>query len=65
MVRFSERRAGHGFVCVAEVRETMVQDLFRMGSAFDMLLKFRESCFQFSLVKIHSYNECSLRICGF
>uniref|UniRef100_A0A8C7KSC8 Folylpolyglutamate synthase n=1 Tax=Oncorhynchus kisutch TaxID=8019 RepID=A0A8C7KSC8_ONCKI len=30
-----------------------------------MLIKFRESCFQISLVKIPSYNECSLRINGF
>ena len=62
---FSERRAGEGFVCVAEVRVTMVQDFLRPGRAFDMLIKFRESCFQISLVKIPSYNECSLRICGF
>ena len=29
-----------------------------------MLIEFREPCFQISLVKIPSYNECSLRICG-
>ena len=33
--------------------------------AIDMLIQFRESCFQISLVKIPSYNECSLRMYGF
>uniref|UniRef100_A0AAZ3PME7 CHAT domain-containing protein n=1 Tax=Oncorhynchus tshawytscha TaxID=74940 RepID=A0AAZ3PME7_ONCTS len=43
----------------------MIQGLSTPGCAIDMLIKFRESCFQISLVKIPSYNECSLRIYGF
>ena len=49
-------------MCVAEVRITMIQDFTSPGCAIDMLIEFRESCFQISLVKIPSYNECSLRI---
>uniref|UniRef100_A0AAZ3QJQ8 non-specific serine/threonine protein kinase n=1 Tax=Oncorhynchus tshawytscha TaxID=74940 RepID=A0AAZ3QJQ8_ONCTS len=43
----------------------MIQGFASPGCAIDMLIQFRESCFQISLVKIPSYNECSLRICGF
>ena len=48
-----------------EVRVAMIQTFASPGHAFDMLIKFREPCFQISLVKIPSYNKCSLRICGF
>ena len=65
MVSFSERRAGEGLICVAEVRITMIQGFTSPGSTINMLIEFRESCFQISLVKIPSYNECSLRINGF
>ena len=65
MVSFSERGAGQGLICVAEVRVTMIQGFSTPGCAIDMLIKFRESCFQISFVKIPSYNECSLRINGF
>ena len=65
MVRFSERKAGEGFVCVAEVRITMIQGFASPCRAFDMLIKFREPCFQINLVKIPSYNKCILSICGF
>ena len=51
MVSFSERRAGEGLICVAEVRITMIQGFASLGRAFDMLIKFREPCFQISLVK--------------
>ena len=54
-----------GFICVAEVRITMIQGFASPGCTFDMLINFREPCFQISLVKIPSYNKCSLRICGF
>ena len=60
MVSFSERRAGQGLICVAEVGIAMIQGFSSPGCAIDMLIKFRESCFQISLVKIPSYNECSL-----
>ena len=59
------RRAREGFVCVVEVRLTMIQDFASPGHAFDMLIKFREPCFQISLVNIPSYNKCSLGMCGF
>jgi hypothetical protein len=36
-----------------------------LGRAFDMSIKFREPCFQISLVNIPCYSKCSLRICGF
>ena len=51
VVRFAERRAGEGFVYV-EVRVTMIQDFTSPGCAFDMLIEFREPCFQISLVKM-------------
>ena len=57
---FPESRAGEGLICVTEVRITTIQGLSTPGCAIDMLIKFRESCFQISLVKIPSYNECSL-----
>ena len=62
---FPDRRAGEGHICVAEVRITMIQGFTSPGCAIDMLIESRVSCFQISLVKIPSYNECSLRICGF
>jgi hypothetical protein len=62
VVRFSERRAGECFVCIAEVRTTMFQGFSSPGRAFDMLIKFREPCFQIILVKIPSYNKCCLGI---
>ena len=65
MVSFSERRAGEGLICIAEVRIAMIQGFTSPGCAIDMLIQFRESCFQISLVQIPSYNECSLRMCGF
>jgi hypothetical protein len=65
VIRFAERRAREGFVCIAEVRVTMILNFSSPGRAFDMLIKFREPCFQISPVKIPSYNKCSLRICGF
>ena len=65
VVRFAERRTRKGFVCVAEIRVAMIQSCARPGRAFDMLIQFREPCFQISLVKIPSYNKCILRICGF
>ena len=65
MVSFSERRAGEALICVTEVRITMIQGFTNPGSTIDMLIEFMESYFQISLVKIPSYNECSLRICGF
>ena len=64
-VRFAERRAGVCFVCVKEVRVAMIQNAASSSRTFDMLIKFREPCFQFSFVKNPSYNKCSLRICGF
>ena len=63
-VSFSKRRAGVSLICVAEVRITMIQGCTSPGSTIKMLTEFRESCFQISLVKIPSYNGCSLRICG-
>ena len=54
---FSERRAGQGRICIAEVRIAMIQGFTSPGCAIDMLIQFRESCFQISLVKIPSYNE--------
>ena len=39
----------------------MIQGFTSPGSTINMLVEFRESCFQISLVKIPSYNECSLR----
>jgi hypothetical protein len=65
MVSFSERRAGEGLICVVEVRITMIQGFASPGCAIDVLIEFREPCFQVSFVKIPSYNKCSLRICGF
>jgi hypothetical protein len=65
MVSFSERRVGEGLICIAEVRITMIQGFASPGCAIDMLIEFREPCFQISFVKITSYNKCSLRICGF
>jgi hypothetical protein len=65
MVRFSERRAREGFVCIAEVRVAMIQNAASPGRAFDMLIKCREPYFPISFVKIPSYNKCSLGICGF
>ena len=62
VVSFSDRRAGQGLMCVAEVRVTMIQGFSTPGCAIDMLIKFRESSFQISLVKIPSNNECSLLI---
>ena len=62
MVSFSERREGEGLKCVVEVRIAMIQGFTSPGCAIDMLLQFRESCFQIGFVKIPSYNECSLRI---
>jgi hypothetical protein len=59
------KSAGEGFVCVAEVRIEMIQGFASPGRAFDMLITFREPWFQISLVKIPSYYNCSLRICGF
>ena len=53
-----------GLICIAEVRITMIQGFASPGCAINMLVKFREPCFQISLVKIPSYNKCSLRICG-
>jgi hypothetical protein len=52
VVRFSKRRAGESFICVAEVRITIFQGFASSDRAFDMLIKFREPCFQISLVKI-------------
>ena len=52
MISFSERSAGEGLICVAEVRITMIQGFTSPGSTIDMLIEFRESCFQISLVKI-------------
>jgi hypothetical protein len=52
VVSFSERRAGDGLICVAEDRITMIQGFASPGGAIDMLIKFREPCFQSSLVKI-------------
>jgi hypothetical protein len=63
--RFAERRAGEGYVCVVEVRVAMIQNAVSPSCVFDMLIKFREPCFQISFVKIPSYNKCSLRIYGF
>ena len=65
MVSFSERRAGEGLICIEEVRITMIQGFTNPGCAIDMLIEFRDSYFPISLVKIPSYNEWSLRICGF
>ena len=62
---FPERRAGEGLIYINEVRITMIQGFASTGSAIDMLIEFGEPCVQISLVKIPSYNECSLRICGF
>ena len=62
MVSFSKRRVGEGLICVAEVRITMIQGFTSSGCAIDMLIEFRESCFQIILVKIPSYNECTLGI---
>jgi hypothetical protein len=64
MVTFGERWVREGFVCVAEVKVAMIQNVASHGLTFDML-KFRESYFQISLVKMTSYNKCGLRICGF
>ena len=54
-----------GRALYAEVRIAMIQGFSSPGCAIDMLIQFRESCFQISLVKIPSYNEFSLRIWGF
>ena len=62
---FPERRAGEGLICVAEVRIAMIPGFTSPGCAIDMLIQFRESCFQMRLVKIPSNNECSLRMYGF
>ena len=39
------------------VKVVMVQNFSCPGRTFDVLLKFREPCFQISLVKIPSYNN--------
>ena len=54
-----------GLICIAEVRITMIQGFTSPGSTINMLIEFRKSCFQIRLVKIPSFNECRLRICGF
>jgi hypothetical protein len=54
-----------GFICATEVRITMIQYFASPGRAIDMLLKYTVPSFQISLVKIPSYNNFSLRICGF
>jgi hypothetical protein len=51
MVSFSKRRAREGLIIVAEVRITMIQGFTSPGCTINMLIEFRESCFQISLVK--------------
>ena len=34
MVRFAERRVREGFVCVADVRVTMIQNFASLGGAY-------------------------------
>ena len=47
------------------IRRGIIQGFASPGRAIDMLIEYREPCFQISLVKISRSNKCSLRICGF
>ena len=51
MARFAERRAREGFVCIAEVRVTMIQNVASPGHAFDMLINLGSLVFTLALLK--------------
>jgi hypothetical protein len=41
VVEFAERRAGEGFVCIAEVRVAVVESISPACRAINMLIEFR------------------------
>jgi hypothetical protein len=65
MVRFAERRAGEGLVCIPEVGVVMVECFSGASATVAMLIGFRKPFPHICFVEIPSYNKCGLRIFGF
>ena len=63
--RFAEMRAGEGLLGIPEVGVVVVECFSSMSTTVNVLIELRQPFYQICFVKIPSYNEPGVRICGF
>ena len=64
VVRFAKRKAREGFVFIAEVRVTMIQNFASLGRAIDILIKFSDCLIMWQNCAVKNNKKCN-KILGY